>query len=87
MLVQYKSLSMRAIKGPGCEPVEASGPTLIITTTGGVDIDGVPLRRWVPRFLAARQTYILTCAAGAVAVVMYHPPIASFEVGGVRFQS
>lgn len=87
MLVQYKGLSVRAVKGPGIGPLEVDGPTFVIATTPGVSIDGVPLRRLVPRLLPRGSVYLLQCAIGSIALILSHPPIMSFEVGGVRFQA
>lgn len=87
MLVQYKGLSVRALTGPGISPLDVPGPTVIVATTSGVSIDGVPLRRFVPRFLQTNRTYLLQCDDKSVALVVFHPPISSFEVGGVRFQA
>lgn len=87
MLVQYKGLTIRAITGPGVSPLASDGPTVIVPTTLGVSVDGVPLRRWIPKVLKVRRTYLLECTDAAVALVVLHPPISSFEAGGVRFQT
>lgn len=81
MIFRYRQLTGEVLRTQGCHAWQSARATVMLTTSGGVILDGRPMRRLQPHLCRANMGHTIQSEGAAVIIVVYVPDIRCVRIG------